>query len=122
MGKAENRISDLIRVGLSDICVLVRSPAGLFYQGKFAELPGIGRVLKHLRPVKVLDEGWPDLTGWRRRDGRMVLIEVKTPRGRVSARQQHLIDYARSCGVLAGVARSVEDARRIVEGNDTHDT
>ena len=107
MAAAETRISREIQVALSDTCVLVRSPAGLFYADK------TGR-----RPVRVLVNGWPDLTGWRRSDGRMVLIEVKTPTGRVSMEQARLIDLARAAGCLAGVARSVEDAWRIVNGTN----
>ncbi len=113
MAAEETRISKEIMLALSGTCALFRSPAGMYWQGRLE-----GKKLTNLRAVRVLVEGWPDLTGWRRSDGRMVLIEVKTPRGRVSHEQQRLIDLARSHGVLAGVARSVEDARRIVEDDN----
>ncbi len=41
-------------------------------------------------------------------------VEVKTPRGRISDAQQKFIDLVRSAGGRAGVARSVEDAGKII--------
>jgi len=43
--------------------------------------------------------------------GRFVAIEVKRPRGRVSAAQQLFLDLVRSHGGFAAVVRSVDDAR-----------
>lgn len=56
-----------------------------------------------------LPHGWPDLTGWTA-DGRMIALEVKTPRGRLSPEQARLLEVMRACGVIAGVVRSVDDA------------
>jgi VRR-NUC domain len=39
--------------------------------------------------------------------------EVKTPTGRVRPEQQRFIDFVRSRGGIAGIARSVEDAQRL---------
>lgn len=113
MASAENRISDEIRLALSDTCVLARSPAGLFYQGK-----RVRNTLVNLRPTRVLIPGWPDLTGFRRSDGKAVFIEVKTKTGRPSAEQVRFIELAKRSGCLAGFARSVEDAERIVSEKD----
>ena len=44
----------------------------------------------------------------------MVFIEVKAPGGRVRSEQMKFIEMMRSYGALAGVARSVEDARNII--------
>lgn len=109
MASEETRITDEIRLALSDTCVLARSPAGFFYQGK-----RVGDRLINLRPTKVLVPGWPDLTGFRRSDGKAVFIEVKTAKGRPSAEQLKFIELAKRSGCLAGIARSVEDAERIV--------
>ena len=44
-------------------------------------------------------------------------IEVKAKAGRVSDKQQAFIDMVRSKGGLAGIARSVDDARTMLEGD-----
>jgi hypothetical protein len=41
-------------------------------------------------------------------------IEVKTPTGRVSPEQRQWLEAVQAAGGIAGVARSVEDALRIV--------
>lgn len=51
--------------------------------------------------------GVPDIVGCYQ--GRMLAIEVKTDRGRVSEHQQRFIDNINAAGGLAFVARSVDD-------------
>lgn len=41
-------------------------------------------------------------------------VEVKTPKGRVKAEQQQFVDHIRSAGGIAGVARSVDEAKNIL--------
>jgi hypothetical protein len=41
-------------------------------------------------------------------------IEVKTPTGRIRPEQQAWLDAVQAAGGIAGVARSVEDALRIM--------
>lgn len=108
----ESQLIDGIRLALSETCVLARSPAGMFYQGKNA-----GDILTNLRRVKALLPGWPDLTGYRRSDGRAVFIEVKTKNDRARPQQIKFIERALQAGCLAGFARSVEDAEEIVGGD-----
>lgn len=43
-------------------------------------------------------------------------IEVKTKTGRISPEQQNFIDVIRRAGGIAGVARSPEEARKIIRG------
>jgi hypothetical protein len=57
--------------------------------------------------------GGSDLIGWTR-DGRFAAVEVKTPTGRVTAEQQAFIDAVNRAGGKAGVARSVEDVKRLL--------
>ena len=45
-----------------------------------------------------------------------VAIEAKTDHGRVSDAQTHFLEVVTSHGARAGVARSVDDIRAIVEG------
>lgn len=49
-------------------------------------------------------------------DGRFLAVEVKTSTGQVRPEQVTFLDAVRSKGGRAGVARSVEDALRILEG------
>ena len=89
MASEETRISDQIRLAMSETCVLARSPAGFLYQGK-----RVGNTLTNLRPTKVLVPGCPDLTGFRRSDGKAVFIEVKTAKGRPSAELEKMQEIA----------------------------
>jgi hypothetical protein len=77
------------------------------------------------RPVSFgLAKGSADLIGWRtvtitpEMVGQQVAvftsIEVKTPTGRLRPEQQQWLDAVQAAGGIAGVARSVEDALRIV--------
>jgi len=77
------------------------------------------------RPVQFgLCKGSADLIGWKRVTitpdmvGQQVAvftsIEVKTPTGRIRPEQQQWLDAVQAAGGIAGVARSVEDAQRIM--------
>lgn len=61
--------------------------------------------------------GSSDLIGWTERNGLAVFtaIEVKTATGRVRPEQTNFINAVRAAGGLAGIARSVEDAKRIID-------
>ena len=80
---------------------------------------------QHGRPVTFgLCKGSADLIGWRtvtvtpEMVGTQVAvflsIEVKTPTGRVRPEQQQWLQVVQNAGGIAGVARSVEEALRIV--------
>lgn len=80
---------------------------------------------QHGRPVQFgLCKGSADLIGYRsititpEMVGQQVAvflsIEVKTATGRVRPEQQQWLDAVQAAGGIAGVARSVEDALRIV--------
>jgi hypothetical protein len=77
------------------------------------------------RPVSFgLCKGSGDLIGWKRVTvtpemvGSIVAvftsIEVKTPTGRLRPEQQQWLNAVQAAGGIAGVARSVEDAQRIM--------
>jgi hypothetical protein len=77
------------------------------------------------RPVSFgLARGSADLIGWRTVTitpdmvGQQVAvftsIEVKTATGRLRPEQQQWLDAVQAAGGIAGVARSVEDAQRIM--------
>ena len=70
---------------------------------------------KHGGVVKLYPRGYPDLTGFRKGDGKFIVIEVKKPTGRLSKYQKKFAEFAQSQPVIYGVARSKEDAIDIIE-------
>lgn len=59
--------------------------------------------------------GYSDLSGVRKSDGRAVFIEVKNAKGRPSKEQLHFIKRMKEAGAIAGIARSAEDAIKLIE-------
>ncbi len=55
----------------------------------------------------------PDMVG--QRVALFCAVEVKTPRGRVTDEQQRFLDFVQRSGGLAGVARSTDDLKTILE-------
>ena len=69
------------------------------------------------RPVKTgLPKGFSDLFGHRASDARAFYLEVKTATGRARLEQLAFIAAMKNRGALAAIVRSVEDARRALEG------
>ncbi len=113
----ENELQKRIMVAVSPYATIFRSPAGQYYQGKKKNTAEYGQILTDLRVIKVLCTGFPDLVGYHRQTGKIVLIEVKTKQGRASKEQHQFIEKARAAGCLAGIAKSEEDAIKIVRGD-----
>lgn len=99
----EHDIQNRIRNETGDIAILFRANvgSGVTYDGRHFDTG--------------LPKGFSDLFGFRLSDGRAVFIEVKNIMGRVRPEQQNFIEKMRSYGALAGIARSVEDARKIIQ-------
>lgn len=100
---SETILQNKIREQCSDIAVLFRVNTGVFSTAD-------GRRISTGVPV-----GFSDLVGFRRRDGKAVFIEVKTATGRPTKKQLEFLESVRRAGALAGIARSVEEARGICE-------
>lgn len=101
--KRETEIQNKIRVALSECgCVVHRCNTGVFYT-------------KDGRPVTIGEKGHSDLYG-HNADGVAFYLEVKTPVGNASQDQIRFIEAMMRSGAIAGFARSVEDAVRIVTG------
>jgi len=98
----EHDIQNEIRLALSEIAVTFRANVGKF---KLAD----GRMISTGLP-----EGFSDLFGHRKSDGRVFYIEVKKPGGKVSDKQKKFIKQMQDQGALAGFAYSVEDALKII--------
>ncbi|MFC6180322.1 VRR-NUC domain-containing protein [Lactiplantibacillus daowaiensis] len=62
-----------------------------------------------------VQKGFPDLCGFRKGDGKMFFIEVKTKQGKRSPAQVYFAREIASKPVIYGVARSAEEALEIVE-------
>lgn len=76
-------------------------------------------LIRDARPLHAgLCVGSSDLIGWTQRDGRAVFtaIEVKAERGRVTEEQATFIAAVQAAGGIAGVARSAEEARALLDG------
>ena len=58
--------------------------------------------------------GYPDLSGYRRSDGRAVYIECKVKPNKPTPKQLEFISKAREAGCLAGICYSPEDALKLV--------
>lgn len=105
---------------------LFRQESSYFYTGRLGHING-QRVLLFPKEVRVGFDGQPDLGGWTSvvvtpemvgtTIAIAVQIEVKRPRkNKRSAEQVQFISFARSVGVRAGFARSVDEAKKIIEG------
>lgn len=98
----ESDIQNLIRLELSKHCIMFRANVGTVRtaDGRFFDTG--------------LPKGFSDLFGYRKTDGRAVFVEVKNKKGRLRKEQKHFIDTMKKNGALAGVARSPEEAVKIV--------
>lgn len=101
--KRETEIQNRIRAALCEFgCVVHRCNTGVFYT-------------KDGRPIKIGEVGHSDLYG-HNADGTAFYLEVKTPVGKASRKQIDFIEAMARSGAIAGFARTVEDAVRIVTG------
>lgn len=114
---SETKILQEIRLGLcKGDTRLFRNNVGV------AEMPG-GRMVRF-----GLHPGSSDLIGWHTVTitpamvgGKVAIfaaIETKAPRGRRERHQQNFIEQVREAGGLAGFARSVDEAVKIIRGGD----
>jgi len=58
--------------------------------------------------------GFSDLVGFRRIDGKMIFLEIKTEKGKLRKEQIHFLDEMSKYPVIASVCRSAEEAVKIV--------
>lgn len=84
--------------------------------GHFVARGNVGLLYtKDGRPMRTgLPTGFSDLFGFRAGDARSFFFEVKTAGGRVTAQQQAFLQAMRQRGAIAGVVRSVDDARLLL--------
>lgn len=113
MSKSEHRIQDEIRLSLSEHGVVLRLNSGKFWQGKRVWSNEFNQyVLINLRPIQGCPEGTSDLLFLG--DHNVAFVECKDDKGKLRTEQEKFIKIMRSFGHRAGVARSVEDALKII--------
>lgn len=101
----ETVIQNQIRVALSERgCIVHRCNTGVYYTSDGNR-------------VKCGEVGHSDLYG-HRPDGRVFYLEVKTPVGKASREQKDFIAAMQISGAIAGFARSVPDAVKVVFGEN----
>ena len=92
---------------------LFRFNSGVAWAGKIIERTPRRLVLLDYHPVKLGPAGMADLAGWSA-GGIFTAVEGKFGRGQPTEEQIAFLELVRSAGGRAGIARSVEDARRIL--------
>ena len=58
--------------------------------------------------------GYSDLSGFRKSDGKAIFIEVKNEKGKLRDVQERFLETISQYDVIAGVARSPEEAVALV--------
>lgn len=101
MVKQETNIQNEIRIELCKKgCLIFRCNTGNFYT-------------KYGQEIKIGQKGHSDLYGVRN-DGKAIFLEIKTPIGKAKPEQLKFIEAVKNKGAIAGFARSVEEALKLV--------
>ena len=98
----EHDIQNEIRAAVSPYAIMFRINVG---SGKTVD----GRYFNTGVPP-----GFSDLFGFRKNDGKAVFIEVKSTKGIPTAKQIKFLETVRKNGAIAGIARSAEEAIKII--------
>lgn len=110
----EQNIQDLIRLELSKHGLVFRTNAGSAWGGKYTNIPTYGNVILNPRKIELLPKGFSDLL-FVGTDGRVAFIECKDDKGKLRPEQIKFLKLMQSYGHRAGVARSVEDALKVIK-------
>ena len=111
--KSEKTVQDEIRIALSDHGIVFRTNSGEFWQGKQVYSKEFKQpALINLRKVQGLPKGFSDLVFVG--NDYVAFIETKNDIGKPKPEQINFIERMRELNHRAGVARSVEDALKII--------
>lgn len=112
----EHELQNTIRLAIAPHAIALRINSGKFWSGTRVWDPVRQQyILTNIRPVHGAPEGTSDLIGCRRRDGKFVAIEVKTPTGTPTTAQLGFLQAVKESRGISGIARSAEDAIKILE-------
>ena len=119
MKKSERNIQQEIRLELSKYGLVFRLNSGKAYGGIRVWDQRRGEyILTNLTTIALCPKGTSDLVFFGN-NGTTAFIECKDHKGKTREDQEHFIKIMKSYGYRAGVARSVEDALKIIgENND----
>lgn len=112
--KSEHRIQNEIRLALSPYGVVLRLNSGKFWQGKRVWSEEFKQyVLIDLRPVQGCPEGTADLL-FLGENQNVAFVECKTVKGAAREKQLRFLEIMRGFGIKADIARSKEDALKMI--------
>lgn len=118
----ESKIQNQIRCALSKFGAVFRTNSGQFWQGSRMTLKQASSlygpetlVLVNLRSVDGLPAGFSDLLLVA--PDKVAFIETKNEVGRLRPDQKNFLERMHSMGYAAGVARSVDEAVRLIESD-----
>ena len=110
----EQDIQNNIRLRLSEHGIVLRLNSGKFWQGKRVWSREFNQyVLIDLRPVQGCPEGTPDLL-FLGEENNVAFVECKTKKGSAREKQSRFIEIMHNYGIKADLARSPEDALKII--------
>lgn len=112
----ETKIQRLIMLALSENgCTVWRNETAGAWIGKQIYKAGDQVTLANARMMTFgLCTGSADLIGIHHATGKFIAIEVKTPKGRPTTEQLRFIEAVKKAGGIAGIARSPEDALKLI--------
>jgi hypothetical protein len=114
VAKSENTIQNEIRLALSPYGIVLRLNSGKFWQGERVWSNEFQQyVLVNLRPVQGCPEGTPDLL-FLGEHNNVAFVECKTKKGAAREKQKRFIEIMHSYGIKADLARSPDDALKII--------
>lgn len=110
----EAKVQNEIRCELSKYGYIFRTNSGEFWQGQRVYSKEFNQpVLINLRHVDGLPTGFSDLLFIA--PGKVAFIETKNEVGRLRPEQKNFLARMKSMGHIAGVARSVDEAVKLIE-------
>lgn len=117
MSKSESTIQNEIRLALSPYGIVLRLNSGKFWQGKRVWSEEFQQyVLVNLRPVQGCPEGTPDLL-FLGENNNVAFVECKNQKGTARKKQKRFIEIMHNYNIKADLARSPEEALKIINGN-----
>ena len=113
----ETKIQNLILMALSKAgCLVFRNETAGAWVGKVLHKDAGQVTLTDARMIRFgLALGSADIIGIAP-CGRFLAIEIKTSKGRPTKEQLRFIEAVNNAGGIAGIARSVEDALKLIRG------
>lgn len=114
MSKSESSIQSEIRLALSEYGIVLRLNAGKAYGGTHEwDARRNQYILTNIRPIALCPKGTADLL-FIGQNGQVAFIECKDNKGKLRDEQKRFLTMMQQYGYRCGVARSVEDALKII--------